>query len=111
MSVNNFLDAVPFSVSGLQNLQVNTINGGGFITTINIAGQIAFLSWNSTTETLTIFIPNASSSITGLLTSTDWNTFNNKENGLTFTSPLTRGGIGGNTISFDTEMAKLMLKN
>ena len=98
MSVNNFLDAVPFSVSGLQNLQVNTINGGGFITNINIAGQIAFLSWNSTTETLTLLIPNASSSITGLLTSTDWNTFNGKENTLTFSSPLTRVG---NTISFD----------
>jgi hypothetical protein len=101
MSVNNFLDAVPFSVSGLQNLQVNTINGGGFITTINIAGQIAFLSWNSTTETLTLFIPNASGVVTGLLTSTDWNTFNNKESPLTFSTPLTRGGIGGNTISFD----------
>ena len=98
MSVNQFLDAVPFSVSGLQNLQVSTINGGGFITTINIAGQIAFLSWNSTTETLTLLIPNANGSITGLLTSTDWNIFNNKENLLTFASPLTRVG---NTISFD----------
>ena len=98
MSINNFLDAVPFSISGLQNLSVDTINGGGFITAINIAGQVAYLSWNSTTETLTLLIPNATSGITGLLTSTDWNTFNNKENTLTFTSPLRRIG---NTIDFD----------
>lgn len=102
MSVNQFLDAVPFSVSGLQNLQVNSINGGGFITAINIAGQIAYLSWNSTTETLTLLIPNANGSTTGLLTSTDWNTFNNKENLLTFSSPLTRVG---NTVSFDFSTA------
>jgi hypothetical protein len=82
MSVNNFLDAVPFSVSGLQNLQVNTINGGGFITTINIAGQTAFLSYDSTTSNIHAHNTNATALITGLLTSIDWNTFNGKENTL-----------------------------
>lgn len=99
MSINQFLDAVPFSVSGLQNLQVNTINGGGFVTNINVAGQTGFLSWNSTTETLTLIIPTQNGVIAlGLLSSSDWITFDGKENTLTFTSPLTRVG---NTISFD----------
>ena len=97
-SINNFFDTVPFSISGIQNLAVDTINGNTVLTTINIAGQIAYLSWDSTTNTLTLSIPNATSGITGLLTSTDWNTFNNKENLLTFVSPLTRVG---STISFD----------
>lgn len=40
---------------------------------------------------------NASSGVTGCLTGTDWNTFNAKENALTFNYPLTRST---NTISF-----------
>ena len=98
MSINNFLDIVPFSVSGLQDANLTSINGNPILASITIAGQIAYLSWNSTTSTLTLLIPNATGSITGLLTSTDWNTFNGKENTLTFTSPLTRVG---NNISFD----------
>ena len=91
MSINNITDTVPFSISGVQNINVNTINGGGFITTINIAGQTAFLNWNPTTETLTLIIPTAGSTVPlGLLTDTDWNAFNSKENGLTFNSPLNR---------------------
>jgi hypothetical protein len=97
-SINNFFDTVPFSISGIQNLAVDTINGNTVLTTINIAGQVAYLSWDSTTNTLTLSIPNSNGSTTGLLTSTDWNTFNNKENLLTFVSPLTRVG---NTIDFD----------
>ena len=98
MSINNFLDTVPFSISGLQDLSIDTINGNQVLSTINIAGQTIYLSWDPNTSTLTLLIPNATSGITGLLTSTDWNTFNNKENTLTFTSPLTRVG---NNISFD----------
>lgn len=40
---------------------------------------------------------NASSGVTGCLTGTDWNTFNGKENALTFNYPLSRSA---NTISF-----------
>jgi hypothetical protein len=99
MSINNFTDAVGFSISGLQNIALDSINGNPILSTIIIAGQTAFLSYDSTTSTLTLLIPTSNGVVSlGLLSATDWNTFNNKESGLTFTSPLTRGG---NTISFD----------
>ena len=97
-SINNLFDTVPFSISGLQDLAVDTINGSTVLATINIAGQTAYLSWDSTTSTLTLLIPTANGVVAGLLSATDWNTFNGKENLLTFSSPLTRVG---NTVSFD----------
>jgi hypothetical protein len=54
MSINNFTDAVGFSISGLQNIQLDSINGNPILSTITIAGQTAFLSWDSTTSTLTL---------------------------------------------------------
>ena len=98
MSINNFLDVVPFSISGLQNLSVDSINGNPILSTITIAGQTAYLSYDSTTSTLTLIIPTATALITGLLSSTDFNNFNNKENTLNFISPIRRIG---NTIDFD----------
>jgi hypothetical protein len=91
MSINNFTDAVGFSISGLQNIALDSINGNPILSTIIIAGQTAFLSYDSTTSTLTLFIPTSDGVVAlGLLSATDWNTFNGKENGLTFTSPLRR---------------------
>jgi hypothetical protein len=99
MSINNFTDAVGFSISGLQNIALDSINGNPILSTIVIAGQTAFLSYDSTTSTLTLFIPTSDGVVAlGLLSATDWNTFNNKENGLTFISPLRRSG---NVIDFD----------
>ena len=99
MSINNFTDAVGFSISGLQNIALDSINGNPILSTINIAGQTAFLSYDSTTSTLTLLIPTSNGVVSlGLLSATDWNTFNGKENGLTFTSPLRRSG---NVIDFD----------
>ncbi len=97
MSLTGNLNASPYSLTGINNFN-GTINGLIPVSVINIAGQTAFLSWDSTTSTLTLLIPSADVSTTGLLTSTDWNTFNNKENTLTFTSPLRRIG---NNIDFD----------
>jgi hypothetical protein len=105
MSINNFTDAVGFSINGLQNIALDTINGNPILSTITIAGQTSYLSYDSTTSTLTIIISTSSALITGLLTSTDWAKFNNKEEPLTFSTPLARGGIGGNTISFDFSTA------
>ena len=102
MSINNFTEVQGFSISGLQNITADTINGNTVLTAITIAGQTAFLSYDSTTSTLTLLIPTSNGVVSvGLLSATDWITFNGKESPLTFTSPLTRGGIGGNTISFD----------
>jgi hypothetical protein len=47
----------------------------------------------------TFHIPTASSTVRGLLSSSDWSTFNNKETALTFISPLSRST---NTISCPT---------
>lgn len=47
----------------------------------------------------TFNLPSASATNTGKLTNTDWNTFNNKENALTFNAPLSRSG---NTISLNS---------
>jgi hypothetical protein len=102
MSITNTTEVQGFSISGLQNISANTINGNTILSSITIAGQTAFLSYDSTTSTLTLLIPTSNGVVSvGLLSATDWNTFNSKESPLTFTSPLTRGGIGGNTISFD----------
>ena len=103
MSINNFTDAVGFSISGLQNIALDSINGNPILSTIVIAGQTAFLSYDSTTSTLTLFIPTSDGVVAlGLLSATDWNTFNNKENGLTFISPLRRIG---DVIDFDFSTA------
>jgi hypothetical protein len=103
MSLSNFTDAVGFSISGLQNISLDSINGNPILSTINISGQVGFLSYDSTTTTLTLLIPTQNGIIAlGLLSSTDWNTFNNKENALTFISPLRRVG---NTIDFDFSIA------
>lgn len=56
-------------------------------------------NWNKLLDdsmSLIPLIPTASSTQTGLLSSTDWNTFNGKENVLSFSSPLSRAT---NTIS------------
>jgi len=83
-----------YSTNGLTNISNYTTTGlGSSVGTITIAGQTIYLSASPNIGgniTLTLNIPNASSSVTGLLTSTDWNTFNGKENVLTFSSPLSR---------------------
>jgi hypothetical protein len=50
----------------------------------------------TTTPVITLNVPTASSTNRGALSSTDWSTFNGKENSLTFSSPLSRAT---NTIS------------
>jgi hypothetical protein len=98
IGINNFY---PYSLTGLQNI-TGTVNGFTPIVSITIAGQTFYLTASTPdingNVVLTLNIATATTSTTGLLTSTDWNTFNSKENGLTFNSPLTRVG---NNISFD----------
>ena len=102
MSINNFTDPVGFSIAGLQNLFVDTINGNPILSTIIIGGQTIYLSYDSNTSTLTLLIPNSNGSTSGLLTAFDWNRFDSKENQLFFNSPLTRVG---NYISLDLSVA------
>ena len=73
---------------------------GGYLTSINSQTGPAITLATATTgtnftisasgNTVTFAIPNASSTARGLLTNTDWNTFNGKESTLTFNAPLSR---------------------
>jgi hypothetical protein len=90
IGINNFY---PYSLTGLQNI-TGTVNGFTPIVSITIAGQTFYLTASTPdvngNVVLTLNIATATTSTTGLLTDTDWNTFNSKENGLTFNSPLNR---------------------
>lgn len=57
-------------------------NGSGFTGTVNTS---------TTTPTLSLVLQNASTSQSGQLTSTDWNTFNNKQTALGYT-PVNKAG-------------------
>jgi hypothetical protein len=98
IGINNFY---PYSLTGLQNI-TGTVNGFTPIVSITIAGQTFYLTASTPdvngNVVLTLNIATATTSTTGLLTDTDWNTFNSKENVLTFNSPITRST---NTIGFD----------
>ena len=72
------------------------ITFAGMGTVTDVTGTSPIIITGTSTVTPNVTIQNATTSQSGALTSTDWNTFNNKENALTFTSPLSRSG---NTIS------------
>jgi hypothetical protein len=61
--------------------------GAGTVTSVNIASGTPMSITNNTT-TPEISMAAATGSVNGYLTSTDWTTFNNKQNALTFTTPL-----------------------
>jgi hypothetical protein len=76
--------------------------GAGSVTTVTVSGGYTFINTNNTT-TPDISMAAATGSINGYLTSTDWTTFNGKQNALGFTpanstitinttSPLQGGG-------------------
>ena len=71
--------------------------GGGGVTSVTASGPLA--SSGGTTPNITI--QNADATHTGALTSTDWNTFNNKQNALTLGN-LTDVGTDGITITGGT---------
>jgi hypothetical protein len=63
---------------------------------------------SSTTSTHTFNLPSSSASARGLLTSTDWSTFNSKESALTFSTGLTRSV---NTVTVNTSQNISQLTN
>jgi hypothetical protein len=101
MSLIGITSLYPYSLTGIQDI-TGTVNGSTPIVSISIAGQTFYLSASSPdvngNVVLTLNIITASTGNTGLLSSTDWNTFNGKESVLTFTSPLRRIG---DVIDFD----------
>ena len=77
----------------LGDLTLGTLTSG---TVTSVSSSQAFITITDPTTTASISIGNASASATGVLTSTDWNTFNNKGDGtvtsVTASSPLSSTG-------------------
>jgi hypothetical protein len=73
----------------LGDLTLGTLTSG---TVTSVSSSQAFISIASPTTTPSISIGNASASATGVLTSTDWNTFNNKGSGTVTSVALTETG-------------------
>lgn len=86
------------SINGLTN-SVQTFSTGTTGNDFNISSSGSGHTFN---------IPSASAINRGLLLSSDWNTFNNKENLLTFSTGMTRSG---NTISINTSQNINTLSN
>lgn len=87
-------------------LTVTTINGitpgSGTVTSFGFTNANGFsgtVSNSTTTPTLSLTLQNATTSQSGQLTASDWNTFNNKQNALT--NPVTGTGTAGQ-VSFWT---------
>jgi hypothetical protein len=86
------------SLNGLTNAsQTFVVGNGGSDFTISSLGSVH-----------TFNLPNASANSRGLLSSSDWNIFNGKENSLTFSTGLTRTG---NTIDVNTTQNITTLSN
>jgi hypothetical protein len=88
--------------------QVVTTLSKGMVSLNNLTDQSQFLTTGtsgtnfaivSSGDTHTFNLPIASASNTGKLSSTDWSTFNNKQNALT--NPITGTGASGNVAYFD----------
>ena len=88
--------------------QVVTTLSKGMVSLNNLTDQSQFLTTGtsgtnfaivSSGDTHTFNLPVASASNTGKLSSTDWSTFNNKQNALT--NPITGTGASGNVAYFD----------
>ncbi len=86
------------STTGVITIPTNTsqlTNGSNFITLASLSGS-APIGYNNTTGEISITQSGTASN--GYLSSTDWNTFNNKQNGLSGTGFVK---ISGTTISYD----------
>jgi len=94
MSITGNLNVFPFSLTGLvDNINGQTIYTGNTSLTFNNAQYPTFGFSNNTIQ---LNLPYADASQNGILSNTDWTTFNSKESALTFNTPLNRTG---NTIS------------
>jgi hypothetical protein len=94
MSLTQNLNVIPFSLTGLNNINASSINGnpiytGNVLITFTSALLPTF-TYDATTNTIILNLPYSSLVNSGILSNADWSTFNSKENALTFSSPLNR---------------------
>lgn len=83
-----------------QNITI-AATGGGTGTVTSVTGSSPIIITGSPTTTPNVTIQNADATHTGALTSTDWNTFNNKQSTLTLGN-LTDAGTDGITVTGGT---------
>ena len=108
MSLTQNLNVIPFSLTGLNNINASSINGqtiytGNVLITFTSALIPSFI-YNSSTNTIILNLPYSSSLNNGILSNNDWSLFNSKENLLNFNNPLNRVG---NTISIQQASSSL----
>lgn len=89
------------NTTGVITIPTNTsqlTNGASFIT-LNSLSAVSPLSYNNTIGVFSI--SQATTSVSGYLSATDWNTFNNKQDALTLTTTGTSGAatLVGNTLN------------
>lgn len=75
------------SVTGIAKILKTTIGSSGTVTTASIVtanGISGSVANPNTTPAITLILQNATTSQSGQLTNTDWNTFNNKQSTITF---------------------------
>jgi hypothetical protein len=90
--------------------------GAGTVTSFsftNGAGFTGTVTNSTTTPTLSLVLQNSSTSQSGQLTSTDWNTFNGKQGALTLTTTGTSGAatLIGNTLNIPQYSGTLTTSN
>lgn len=84
----NGTPASPLTVIGGSGSLVNSVNGATGAVILTVANTGTSLAYDVTTKTQ-LNIPTATTSLTGLLSSTDWNTFSNKQPAGNYITALT----------------------
>ena len=114
LNVINFIEGTNVTITAVDNLPTNSVDvtinssgGGGGVTAVTGTSPI-FSSGGTTPD---ISIQQSSISQPGYLSSTDWNTFNNKVSSVTATSILTSSGGDNPNISSQVAKGKLVGRN
>jgi hypothetical protein len=82
MSLTQNLNIIPFSLTGLQNITATTINGNPIYSgNVNITFTSALIPsfiYDTTTNTIILNLPYSSALNSGIISNSEWSTFNNK---------------------------------
>lgn len=98
------MNATQQAVSNIVSIAgVTGVNGATGAVTLTVANTGTTLRWDAVTPTQ-LDIPTTTTSVTGLLSNTDWNTFNGKQGTITLTTTGSSGAatLIGNTLNIPT---------
>ena len=109
-TINNLTDIPTRNHNDLQNIQGGTVGQFNHLTNAQVSALHSAVTIGTANglslSGQALSLGTASTSTTGALTSTDWNTFNNKEPAIT-TLPVSKGGTGQTSLT----SAKIMVGN